>query len=366
MRKGAILLVVLSILLVACRASTAEPTVLANQPDGGSPPTAISSTPTTTASTTPSTIVAEDPTEAEVKRQLAILERELEALEAEQERLMVILDGEYGYPIEMVDDRGPVMIPNRPERIVSLSATHTEILYAVGAEAQIVATDLTSNYPPAAVTTDKVDSFSFSIEAIVALQPDLVLLAFDFQGEVEALTALGIPFLLLGPPDTLESAILQTMSVGVATGHFDEARALGADMFEAADLLENSAAPIGGLTIFHEVDETLYSATSATFIGDLYHRLGLVNIADGAQTGSPFPQLTSEFIVDQNPDFIFLADANFGVTPAAVADRPGWDTIQAVVDDNIVELDGDIAGRWGPRTIDLMESILNAVAVRVP
>ena len=126
------------------------------------------------------------------------------------------------------------------------------------------------------------------------------------------------------------------------------------------------AAPDPGRDGFHEVDETLYTATSASFIGDLYQRLGLVNIADAADVGGPFPQLSAEFIVDQNPEFIFLADANFGVTAESVLDRPGWDTIAAVADGNVIPLDGDIAGRWGPRTVDLMRAIFEAIEQRVP
>ncbi len=360
MRKGAILWLILSLVLMACRASTADTTLPVIEPSGPA------STSTSTSSTSPSTTQPVDPRLAEVEQEIAAMERELALLEAEQGRLEQLLSIGGSYPIQVEDDRGEVTIEAMPERVVSLSATHTEMLFAVGAGSQVVATDLTSNFPVAATETEKVDSFNFSIEEIAALEPDLVILAFDFQGETEALATLGIPFLLLGPPDSLDAALFQVVLVGAATGHYGAAVTIFEEMATMAKLILKSAAPLHGVTIYHEVDETLYSATSASFIGDIYSRLGLVNIADTAEAGGQFPQLSAEFIVDQDPEFIFLADANFGVTPETVAARPGWDTIRAVADGNVIPLDGDMAGRWGPRTVDLMQSILDAVLAAVP
>ena len=331
MRKGAILLSILTLTLVSCRASTVDTTALVGEPVATTAPTTTTSSPV--AATGPSTTVM-----------------------AEDE----------AFPVAVPSDLGRVDVENRPDRIVSLSATATEMLYAVGAADQVVATDLTSNYPAAATTTRKLDSFNFSVEEVAALDPDLVILAFDFQGETAALATLEIPFLLLGPPVDLESAFAQLESIGLATGHGPEAHALANALADEVAEVVRSAAPIKGVTVYHEVDETLYTATSASFIGDLYQRLGLVNIADEADVDGPFPQLSAEFIVDQNPEFIFLADANFGVTVESVADRPGWDTIAAVADGNVIPLDGDTAGRWGPRTVDLMRAIFEAVEKQVP
>lgn len=302
MRRGAILLLALSLVLVSCRISATE-----------------------------TTVAAEEPAAASL------------------------------FPVAIETDLGQVSIASEPSKVVSLSATATEMLYAVGAGGQVVATDLTSNFPAEADATMKIDSFNFNAEEVAALDPDLVVLAFDFQGETEALAALGIPFLLLGPPADLESALSQLLNVGLATGHPEEAASLTSGLAAEVDALVAAAGPLRGTTIYHEVDEALYSASSASFIGDIYYRLGLVNIADGVESAGPFPQLSAEFIVDQDPEFIFLADANFGVTTESVADRPGWATIAAVDNGNVIGLDGDIAGRWGPRTMDLMRSIFEAV-----
>jgi iron complex transport system substrate-binding protein len=295
----------------------------------------------------------------------ALAARQLERNEILKQELARLNEMFMSYPMTFDLNSGTFTIEERPERIVSLSASHTEMLYAVGAGDQVVATDLTSNYPAAAETTVKLDSFQFSIEEVAALEPDLVILAFDFQGEAEALSALDIPFVLMGPPEDLLGAFSQLSLVGLVTDHRSEAEALLSDMNAQLQRIERASRQIRGRTFYHEVDETLYSATSASFIGDLYRHLGLVNIADAAGLDTPFPQLSAEFIVDQNPEFIFLADANFGVTVESVAARPGWDSMAAVTEGNLVALDGDLAGRWGPRTIDLMRSILEAVEERL-
>ncbi len=263
-----------------------------------------------------------------------------------------------GFPVTIPADNGDVTIEARPERIVSLSSTHTEVLYAIGAGARIVATDLTSNHPAAANETPKLDSFNFNVEEVAGFDPDLVILAFDFQGESEQLAALGIAHLVLGPPSDVGGMLDQIVAVGRATGDEDEAVDLASDLADRMDAIVARAGGVAGVSFFHEVDETLYSTTSASFLGDVYARLGLVNIADEADPGNPFPQLSPEFIIAADPEIVFLGDAGFGVTPASVADRPGWDVLSAVVAGNVYPLDADIAGRWGPRTVDLMGQIL--------
>ncbi len=265
--------------------------------------------------------------------------------------------------VTVTADNGEVTIIGEPRRIVSLSATHTEILYAIGAGDAVVATDLTSDYPPQAETTDKVDAFNFSVEAVAALQPDLAVLAFDFQGEVESLESLGIPTLLLGPAATLDDAYRQVVVLGRATFHEEEAEATADAMRSRIDAAVESFGTIsGGASVYHEVDDTLFSANSATLLGDIFRRLGLHNIADAVpdEFGSGFVQLSEEFILFSDPTIIVLGDASFGVTAQSLSDRPGWETLSAVTEGRIIELIGDIPGRWGPRTPELVEDIVGA------
>jgi iron complex transport system substrate-binding protein len=257
-----------------------------------------------------------------------------------------------------------VQIDTQPRRIVSLSATHTEILFAIGAGEYIVGTDLTSDFPPAAQATAKVDAFNFNAEAVFALEPDLVVLAFDFSGELEALEAGGVNALLLPPAADLEDMFRQFELIGLATGRADRGRQEAQRLRAAIEaIVARYEPPLEPLTFFHEVDETLFSANSATFLGRLYGLFGLVNIADEApdEFGSGFPQLSAEFILEADPDLIFLGDAAFGVSAATVAARPGWDELSAVAGGAVFTLDADISGRWGPRTDQVVQQMADAV-----
>lgn len=265
-------------------------------------------------------------------------------------------------PVSIEGDAGRLVLDDRPERVVSLSATHTEILYAIGAGDRIVATDLTSNFPGEAATTTKVDAFNFNIEEIAATKPDLVVTAFDFQGEVAALQAIGIPVLLLIPASNLDDTYEQIEILGDVTGRESEAADLVSSMQTQIDDLVASTSG-ESLTMFHEVDNTLFSANSSTFLGDIYRLLGLTNIADAVpdEFGSGYVQLSEEYLFSEDPDLIFLGDASFGESLETVSGRPGWDTLTAVQTGAVFELDGDIAGRWGPRTVDLVKDIVAAV-----
>ena len=265
-------------------------------------------------------------------------------------------------PISIDTAAGELVLDQVPKRLVSLSATHTEILYAIGAGGSLVATDLTSNYPPEAQATPKVDAFNFNVEEIAAVEPDLVITAFDFQGEVNALEAIGIPVLLLVPAGDLEDAYTQIEVLGRVTGRQPEASDLVSSMRTGIRTLTESK-PGQSLSVFHEVDNTLFSANSSTFLGAIYDLFGLANIADAVpdEFGSGYVQLSEEYLFAEDPDLIFLGDASFGESLETVVARPGWETLTAVQRGAVFELDGDIAGRWGPRTVELVAAIAASV-----
>jgi iron complex transport system substrate-binding protein len=118
------------------------------------------------------------------------------------------------------------------------------------------------------------------------------------------------------------------------------------------------------IRIFHELDDTYYSATSNTFIGKVYKSFGAVNIADAAAgaDNSGYPQLSAEYLLKSDPQVIFLADAQYGVTADSVSKRAGWSQISAVKNQKIVELPADIPSRWGPRLVDFYKLIGNSLA----
>jgi iron complex transport system substrate-binding protein len=192
-----------------------------------------------------------------------------------------------------------------------------------------------------------------------------VVLSYD-PGDLRAgLSALGIPTLLFAPPVTLEDAYGQMRALGAATGLEAEAAALVAGIEEeVARLVAAAPSRERPLTYYYELDPTLYSLTSATFVGGLFGLLGLQSIADAADpAGTGFPQLSAEFVLAADPDFIFLADTRCcGQSADTVAERPGWASLEAVALGRVVPLDDDVASRWGPRLVDLLAAAAAAIA----
>ncbi|GLW21269.1 ABC transporter substrate-binding protein [Microbispora triticiradicis] len=266
------------------------------------------------------------------------------------------------FPVTVQAGNGAVTIAKRPEHIVSLSPTATEILFAIGAGAQVGAVDDQSNYPPEAPKTS-LSGFKPNVEAIAAAKPDLIVLANDLEGVVAGLGKVGVPVLLEPAATKLEDTYDQIRDLGAATGNVDKAEEVAGGVKQKIDALV-AAAPKGkGLTYYHELDTTPYAATSSTFIGQVYSLFGLKNIADEApDAAGGYPKLSAEFVAKADPDLIFLGDTKCcGQNAAALAKRPGWSGLAALKRDRVVELDDDVASRWGPRVADLAQVVSDAV-----
>jgi iron complex transport system substrate-binding protein len=249
-----------------------------------------------------------------------------------------------------------------PTRIVSLSPSATEILFAIGAGDQVIAVDDQSNYPEEA--SDKMtdlSGFTPNIEAIAGYEPDLVV--HDGTQELSALEGLGIATYAGVAPQSLDDVYLQVEELGALTGHPEQAREVVAQMQQDIETARESVSVLFDVAprIYHELDNTFFSANSNTFIGQIYGLFGLHNIADTAEGGTDYPQLSAEFVISQNPDIIFLADANYGETPELVAARPGWSEIAAVQNGHVIPVDADVASRWGPRIVQYVELVAGAL-----
>lgn len=267
-----------------------------------------------------------------------------------------------GADTDAVDSTDPA---DGPQRIVSLSPTHTEMLFAIGAGDRLVAVDEFSNFPAEALELpNELSGFEPNVEAIAAYEPDLVVIGGDFTGLGDQLDAIGISWWDGPAAMTLDDTYAQIEQLGAVTGQVGDAAELVAQMQTDIDaIVADTSVPDEPLTFYHELDPTYFSADSTTFIGELYSLLGLQNIADRAEGDSGgFPQLNAEFIVSADPDLVFLADTKCcGETAATVAARDGWSAITAVVDGNVIEMDDDIASRWGPRVVDYLAAVSTAV-----
>ncbi|MGH2678887.1 MAG: ABC transporter substrate-binding protein [Actinomycetota bacterium] len=268
------------------------------------------------------------------------------------------------FPITIAAANGDVTLEHRPERIVSLSPTATEMLFAIGAGDQVEAVDDQSSYPAEAPVTD-LSGFEPNVEAIASYEPDLVVYATEPGDLGASLEGVGIPALQQDAAASLDDVYEQIDQLGLATGNTSEAAAVVEEMRGDIDAIVDSIEPPEPpLTFYHELDDTYYSVTSSTFIGQLYALAGLRNIADEAKgAGGGYPQLSAEYIIATDPDLIFLADTRCcGQSPRTVAERPGWARIDAVVHDGVIRLDDDVASRWGPRVVDYLRRIATAVA----
>ena len=274
--------------------------------------------------------------------------------------------GAGSFPATVTAVNGPVHIGSRPTAIISLSPTSTEMLYAIGAGSQVKAVDSDSDYPPQAPKT-KLSGFQPNVEAIAAYKPDLVVVDANTSGLVSRLSAFKIPVLVMPAAAKVSDVYAQFDELGRATGHLAQAEQenarLRSQLARIAAAAPHHTAP---LTYYYELDQTYYSVTSATFVGQLLHLLGMKSIADtatGAAAAGGYPQLSPEFIIKANPDYIILADTLCCHQSAAtVAGRPGWSGLTAVKDGHVIALNDDIASRWGPRITDLLQTVETAVA----
>jgi len=268
------------------------------------------------------------------------------------------------FPVTIVASNGKITIAKKPRRIVSLSPTATESLFAIGAGGQVVAVDDQSDHPKAAPRTT-LSGFTPNVEAIALYRPDLVVIAYDPKGLSEALERLGITVVHHDGAATFKGAYQQIRQLGLVTGHEAEStRLIGRMKSKIAGIVKTARKAGDGLSVYHELSPDFYSASSKSFVGKVYAALGLQNIADAADVaGTGYPQLSAEYFVSSSPDLIVLADGVCcGQKPSTVAARPGWDRISAVRTGSIVRIDDSIASRSGPRLVNFFRAMSSALA----
>jgi len=258
----------------------------------------------------------------------------------------------------VVDDYGrTVTFDKVPQRIVSAAPSPTEILFAVGAGAQMVGVDDYSDYPAATANLTKVGSYSLNVETIIALEPDLIV-GSDLvpRVQLEQLEDQGIPYVLFADR-TLEDIFKTIRLAGIITGHVDQADdvatslSLRVDALKAKTLAENVSKP----KVYVEYYE-YWTYGPGSFGDDLIALAGGTNIAHNAS--SEYPNVESEFVIAQDPDVIVYTIGVMSSTTAdSIAARPGWDNITAVKNDDIYSIDDNLMSRYGPRIVDALEQL---------
>ncbi|MGH8994781.1 MAG: ABC transporter substrate-binding protein, partial [Acidimicrobiales bacterium] len=232
-------------------------------------------------------------------------------------------------------------------------------LYAIGAGSQVVGVDKFSTYPPNAPRTSFTGNES-SAEDYLPERPDLVVLFNDANNLVGQLNKLHIPVLVAPAATTIGQADRQIVELGAATGHEANARREVSAVDSDLDRVVGSVDGRGhGATYYVELDQTYYSATSKTFIGALFNRFGMVNIADPAGHGSDYPQLSAEYVLKASPDYVFLADTICCAQSAETfAARPGFSNLKAVDLGHVIGVNDSVASEWGPHSLEAMVKVI--------
>ncbi len=330
-RKFAFTLILFAVLLIAC-APAATPTV-APAPTSVPVPTAAPTVEPTRAPTTVPT-VAPAPDES-----------------------ITLIDGL----------KRTVKLAQPAQRIISIAPSNTELLFAVGAGAQIIGREEMADYPAEAKAIESIGSVfgKLNTEAIVALKPDLILAAeINPAEQVKTLEDLGLTVYYLSNPLDFAGLSANINIIGTLTGHAAEADQLSQSIearYKA--VIDKVATASNKPTVFYEIDATdptkPYTTGPGTFLDKLIDLSGGVNI--GRALKDQFAQISSEELVKVNPDLIVLGNALYGVTAESVAQRAGWDKLAAVKNNAVYTFDDNLASRPGPRLIDGLEAFAKLI-----
>jgi len=240
-------------------------------------------------------------------------------------------------------------------RVVSLSTTHTEIIQSLEAEETLIAID---SFSEVDFPVEVIDAYTVTAEELAPLNPDVVILAFDFNGIVEGLENQKINYVLLPPAKNFEDVYSQIETIGSLVNKESEAFSATRDMkIEINRIFEN--ANFGDTSVYHEIGYSygIYSVNSDSLIGQIYNSLGVVNIANNTEDpfGSGYPALTEEQVIESNPEYIVIGHSDY--LNKDLSTRMGWEDINAIENSNVYFLDENLANNWGTTTVELVEQI---------
>jgi iron complex transport system substrate-binding protein len=241
------------------------------------------------------------------------------------------------------------------QRVVSLSTTHTEIIQTLGGENLLVGID---SFSESELPIEKIDAFTVTADELVNLNPDLVIVAFDFNGIIDGLEALNLNYVLLPPARNFDEVYTQIMEIGNLINKSEESIDLVSEMEnDVAEIIENFSAQ--NVKVFHEIGYTygIYTVNENSFIGEIYNLLGVDNIANFKEDpfGSGYPEFSEEEILIANPNLIIVGHSDY--LNKDLSTRVGWEEITAIQSGNLFFLDENLANNWGTNTVDLLNTL---------
>ena len=256
-----------------------------------------------------------------------------------------------------------VMLDKPAQKIVSMAPSNTEILFAIGAGEQVIGRDEFSDYPAQAASLPSVGGGfgDYNLEAIVDLEPDLVLTAeINTPEQVKSLEDLGMTVYFLKNPTSIDEMYENLLTVAEMTGHLEETEQLVEDLRRRVSKIESLVENVEEQpTAFYELDATdpsaPWTAGSGTFIDTLISMAGGENIASDME--GQYLQISIEELLVRDPQVILLGDAAYGITPESLSERTGWKNMSAVADNRIFTFDDNLVSRPGPRLVDGLEEL---------
>ena len=240
-------------------------------------------------------------------------------------------------------------------KIISLSTTHTEIIQSLEAQDTLIAVDAFSevDFP-----VQRIDAYTVTAEELAPLNPDMVIVAFDFNGIVDGLESQEINYVLLPPAKNFEDVYSQISTIGEIVNKKGAASSKVRDMkLEINRILDD--ANYENVSVYHEIGYSygIYSVNSDSLIGEIYNALGVVNIANSEEDpfGSGYPALSEEMVIESNPDYIVVGHSDYLNKDLSI--REGWGNISAVESSNVYFLDDTLASNWGTTTVQLVKEL---------
>lgn len=262
------------------------------------------------------------------------------------------------FPVVVTDDAGrEVTIPVKPERIVSLAPANTEIVAALGALDCLVGVTTYCDYPPEVADIETVGDFvGPNLEAIAALEPDVVLVTTGIQADVIAqLEALGASVVAIDP-QTLDDLYVSIGTVGAAIGETEAADDVVASMQLQVDEIAEQVESAPVRCFLEIAQDPLFTVGSGTLLNDLIEHAGGENVV--AEEG--YVAYSVEQLVAADPE-VYLATKGSMSAPADITGRPGYESLSAVANDRVYLLDDNLVSRPGPRVVEGIRQIAEAL-----
>ncbi|MCS0790587.1 ABC transporter substrate-binding protein [Cytobacillus pseudoceanisediminis] len=275
---------------------------------------------------------------------------------------------EAAFPVTIKDALdNEIVIESKPERIVSMIPSNTEIAFGLGLGEEVVGVSDFDNYPPEATEKEKIGGMEFNVEKIISLNPDLVLAhassAHNSEAGLQQLRDAGVTVLVVNDAKSFDQVFESIVMVGTAAGEKDNAEKLVSDMKSKLEEIKTKAQGIkeeDRKSVFVEVSPApdIYTAGTKTFMDEMLSAINAENII----TEEGWPKMDPEAIIERNPDVIITTHGYY--TEDAVGNvmgRDGWQDITAVKNKQVADVDSDMVTRSGPRIIEGVEELAKAV-----